>query len=88
MALFRHFFCHFRVLVADHVCLVDNLAAGYEAVGLVQCQGTHCTLEEVRMADVGLTPDALTPRTHMQGTSEALCLSLVKREKPVFLDAR
>ena len=78
----------FDVLVAHHVGLVDNLAAGYEAVWLVKGKRTHCTLEEVGVANLGAPSDTLTPRTHMEWACEAAGLSLVKREKLVSLDAR
>ena len=78
----------FDVLIAHHVGLVDNLAAGYEAVWLVKGERTHHTLEEVGVANLGAPSDTLAPCTHMKRAREAARLSLVKREKLVSLDAR
>ena len=80
--------CDLPVLVTHHMRLVDELTARYDAVRLVEGQRTHRTLEEIRMADSRRPSNALTPRTDVKGASKALCLSLVKREKPVSSDAR
>jgi hypothetical protein len=73
-------FGDFDVLVADHVGLVDNLAAGYEAVWLVKGEWTHRALEEVGVAHLGLgaPSNALTSRTHVERAREATGFSLVK----------
>lgn len=76
------------MLVTDHVGLVDNLATGYETVGLVKSERAECTLEKVGMADVGSAPNTLTPGTAVERACKAARLSPIEGEKPVSLNAR
>ena len=78
-----------EVLIADHVCAVDNLTTSDETVLSMKSQRAFGALNEVGGCNVR-DPDTLTSTTRVKGTSKyrGLLLSLSKCKQLVVMDTR